>query len=99
MPLGPASMRVFAPVLDLRAVGQRGMDWAVAVAGQVDRLVDLVLVVFAVPTQHECDLDLLECPGPLLLLLALNLDRQGLERLLELLEQQDGVDAGAAAER
>src|SRR6266851_2854406 len=99
MPLGPASVHVFTTVLDLGAVGQRRVDRAVPVAGQVDRLVNLVLVVLAVPAQHEGDLDLFEGPGPLLLLLTLDFHRQGLERLLELLEQQDSVDAGAAAER
>src|ERR1700694_87704 len=90
---------VLSSVFDLGPVRRRGVDRAVAVAGQVDGLVDFLLVVFAVPAQHERDLDLLEGPRPLLLLLALHLDRQRFEGLLELLQQQDDVDAGAAAER
>src|SRR5712691_11963552 len=97
--LVPSVVGVLAPMLDLGPVRQRGVDRAVAVAGQVDGLVHLLLVVFAVPAQHECDLDLLEGPRPLLLLFALDLDSQRLEGLLELLEQQHDVDAGAAAER
>src|SRR5712692_907191 len=97
--LVPSVVGVFAPMLDLGPVRQGGVDGAVAVAGQVDCLVDLFLVVLAVPAQHECDLDLLEGPRPLLLLLAFDLDLQRLEGLFELLEQQHDVDPGAAAER
>src|SRR6202165_4030864 len=90
---------VLSSVFDLGPVRQRGVDRAVAVAGQVDGLVDFLLVVFAVPAQHERDLDLLEGPRPLLLLLALHLDRQRFEGLLELLQQQGDGDAGPPAGR
>src|SRR2546428_9730445 len=92
-------MDILPVVFDLGAVRQRGMNRAVAVAGHVDRLIDTLFVVLAVPAGQESDLDLFERPRPFLVLLALDLDGQRLEGLLELLEQQDGVQARAAAER
>src|SRR2546428_9227556 len=92
-------MDILPVVFDLGAVRQRGMNRAVAVAGHVDRLIDTLFVVLAVPAGQEGDLDLFERPRPFLVLLALHLDGQRLEGLLELLEQQDGVQASAAAER
>src|SRR5438874_9540891 len=85
--------------MDLHAaVSERRVDRAVTIASQIERLLDLLVVVLAVPTQHESEIDLREPARPLLLLLALDLDRQRLQRLLELPQQEDGVDAGAAAE-
>src|SRR5438445_6228922 len=98
MPSSRYSVRVFVAVLDLRAVRKRRVDGAVTVASQIDRLVDALLVVLPVPRGHERDLDLLERAGPVLLLLAFDLDRQRFQRLLELLEQEDGVHARAAGE-
>src|SRR5260370_166189 len=85
-------------MLDLRSVRQRRVNRTVAIAGQVDRLLDALLVVRAVPCGHERDLNLLERPRPVLLLLAFDLDRQRFQRLFELLEQQDRVHAGASGE-
>src|SRR5207248_2012418 len=62
------------------------------------RLVDLRVVVLAIPADDERYVDPGEAPRPLLLLLAFDLDIERLDRLLELLEQQHGVEAGAAAE-
>src|SRR2546428_4182518 len=99
MPRGGRLANILPVMLDFRAVRQRGMNRAVAVAGHVDRLIDTLFVVLAGPAGQEGDLDLFERPRPFLVLLALHLDGQRLEGLLELLEQQDGVQASAAAER
>src|SRR5467141_1739659 len=99
MPSSRYSVRVFVAVLDLRSLRKRRVDGAVTVARQIDRLVDALLIVLAVPRGDERDLDLLERARPILLLLAFDLDRQRFQRLLELLEQEDGVHARAAGER
>src|SRR5260370_12386430 len=78
------------------AVRESGVDRAVAVAREVERLIDLLVVMLAVPAEHECDVDLREPARPFLLLLALHLDGKGLERLLELLQQQHRVYCRAA---
>src|SRR3979409_1470021 len=67
---------ILAAVTDLGPLRKGGVDRAVAVAGEVERLLHLLLVVLAVPAEHEGDLDLGESPRPILLLLALDLDRQ-----------------------
>src|SRR5260370_123460 len=99
MPSSPRSVRVFVAMLDFRSARQRRVNRTVAIAGQVDRLLDALLVVLAVPRGHERDLDLLERPRPVLLLLAFDLDRQRFQWLFELLEQKDRVHAGAAGQR
>src|SRR2546423_12109529 len=82
-PLGSATpLAVFAVVLDLHAAGQRGVDGAVAVAGQVDSPLHHLLVGLAVPGAAKGDLDLGERLGPLLLALFLDLDFERAEGLL-----------------
>src|SRR5712691_13113509 len=92
-------VRVLMPMFDLRAMRKRRVDRTVAIAGQVDSLLDALLFVLAVPRGHERDLDLLERARPVLLLLAFDLDSERFQRLLELLEQEDGVHAGASGQR
>src|SRR6266704_863192 len=93
------ALPVLAPVLDVRALRQRGVNRAITIAGHIDRLVDEGLVVPALPIHDESDLDLLEGSRPILVLLAFDLHRKRLERLPELLQQEHGVDPGAAAQR
>ncbi len=58
-------------MVDLHAPGREsGVDRAVAVASEVERLIDLLVVMLAVPAEHECDVDLREPARPLRLLLA-----------------------------
>src|SRR6185437_10252894 len=96
MPSARSSM--FVPVLDLRPPREGRVDGAVAVAGHVEGGLDLGLVELPVEVDDKCDVDLREGLRPFRLLLAFNLDREGFERLLELSEQEDGVETGAAAE-
>src|SRR5439155_9831345 len=74
-----------------------GVDRAVTVAGQVDRLVDQLLVDVAFPGAVESELDTLESLRPLLLTVAFDLDLERPQRLLELLEEQHRVQTGAPA--
>src|SRR5438874_13025856 len=90
---------MLAAVLDLDAARQRGVDRAVPVAGPVDRLLDQLLVGVSFPRAVECDLDLVERLRPLLVAIALNLHLERAQRLLELLEQQDGVEARSEERR
>src|SRR3989441_4976930 len=91
-------MLVFSPVSDWHATRQRGVDRAVPIAGPVDRLLDQLPVGVAVPRAVERDLDLVEGLRPLLVPVALDLHLERAQRLLELLQQQDGVQARAAAQ-
>src|SRR5437870_2380214 len=98
-PLWIDCLSVPAVVMDLNSAGQGRVYRAIAIAGHVEGVIDLFLVVLAVPPDHKSDLDLREPPRPVLLLLAFDLDRQRLERLLELLEQEHGVQTGAGTQR
>src|SRR5262245_18425164 len=57
-----------------------------------------MVVVLALPAEHERQIDLRERAQPLLLLLALDLDVRRLERLPELPEYKHSIDSRAARE-
>src|SRR5262245_63564120 len=86
---------------DPGAVGQGGVHRAVAVAGHVQRLGDLLVVGLeaGLPADPEADLDAGEGVRPVALLLTLALHRQAAVLLLELLQEEDGVDARAGPQR
>src|ERR1700681_4867357 len=95
----PGLRGVLMVMLDLRPMGQRRVDGAVAIARHVQRLCYESVVVLAVPADMERHVDLRESARPLLLLLAFDLDLHRLQRLLELLQQQHRVEPCAAAKR
>src|SRR5947209_2763200 len=77
---GRCGSAVLPFVLDVDALAQRRVNGAIAVAGQVDRLVNRLPVEVTRPSGDERDVDLGEAARPLLLLLTLDVDLQRRER-------------------
>src|SRR5215469_13934453 len=98
---GGESLSVDAAVADLSTVRQRCVNRAVTVAGHVERLADQLAVrsEAGLPADDEAYLDAGEGVRPVVLLLTLHLDVERAERLLELLQKQDCVDARACTQR
>src|ERR1700704_5631825 len=97
-PASRSASGVLSLVLDRDPVAECRVDGAVSIASKVDGFVHHLLVKVPRPPGDEGDFDLGKPTRPFLFLLAFHLDLERREWLLELLEQENGVESGAAAE-
>src|SRR5712692_5550452 len=98
MPSSRHSVCVSMPMLDLRSVRQRRVNRTVAIAGEVYRLLDALLVVLAFPRGHAHHLALLDRPRPVLLLLAIDRHRPRLKSLFERLGYPNSAHTSASGQ-